>query len=82
MRLLAESRHNGDPQLARQAADWFADRIRREREKVHATGMVNLHDWHEIATGLEAALSRPGASVDWRRGLQVRPRHRGDRPSS
>lgn len=57
VRLLAEARQRGDGELAAQAADWFADRIRREREKVSATGMVNLHDWHEIATELAEELN-------------------------
>lgn len=58
VRMLAEARQRGDGDLAGKAADWFADRIRREREKVHATGMVNLHDWHEIATELKEELTR------------------------
>lgn len=57
VRLLAEARQKGDPELAAEAADWFADRIRREREKVHATGMVNLHDWYEIAMELKTQLA-------------------------
>lgn len=57
VRMLVEARQAGDPELARGAADWFADRIRREREKVSATGMVNLHDWHEIAAELAEELS-------------------------
>lgn len=57
VRMLAEARQAADPRLAQQAANWFADRIRRERQKVSATGMVSLHDWHEIASELTEELS-------------------------
>lgn len=57
VRLLAEARRTTEPSLAAQGADWFADRIRRERAKVSATGMVSLHDWYEIATELRDELA-------------------------
>lgn len=56
--LLARARLEGDPVLAEQARDWFADQVRRQREKVSATGMVSLHDWVEIAEETIAALDR------------------------
>ena len=56
--LLARARLEGDPALAEQARDWFADQIRRQREKISATGMVSLHDWVEIAEETIAALDR------------------------
>lgn len=55
--LLSMARQQGDRELARKGIQWFADRIRHERAKVSATGMVTLHDWHEIATELAEELS-------------------------
>lgn len=46
---LSRARRTGDPRLAEEAAEEFAEMIRKSRVKVSDTGNVNLWDWYELA---------------------------------